>query len=348
VQYAGIDLHGKYSVAVVLDSAGAQVAEGRIPNDPAAYRAFFEAVEGPVEAVVESTGNWHWLYDLLESEGIETKLAHPAKVKAIAQARLKNDRIDAKILAHLLRTDLLPESYVPPKEIRALRELVRYRASLVRNQTRLKARIRWLLAKRNLRLEARTLMSVAGRAELEALALDPRARRELEQCLALLDHLEGYIRELNREIRGQAKDDDRAQLLMTVPGIGYYLALLILAEIGDIDRFGSARKLASYAGLVPTTRSSGGRTYHGRITKQGSVWLRWAMIQAVLHTVRQPGPIQRFYRKQLRRKGKPIARVAAARKLLTHLYWVLVNEEPYDEMVRRLEAAEMRSGSYKA
>lgn len=340
MQYLGLDLHGKYSVAVVLDSRGEQVSEARIPNDPEAYRGLLRELSSePVRAVLESTGNWHWLYDLLEAEGIETKLAHPAKVKAIADAKLKNDRIDARILAHLLRTDLLPESYVPPREVRALRELVRYRASLVRNQTRLKNRIRWLLAKRNLKLEARTLLSGAGRAELENLPLEARARRELDQSLGLLDHLEECIGELNREIRNEATADEEARLLMSVPGIGYYLALLILAEIGDVRRFPSARKLASYAGLVPTTRSSGGHTYHGRITKQGSVWLRWAMVQAVIHTVRKPGPIQRFYRKQLRRKGRNVARVAAARKLLTHVYWVLKNREPYDAMVRRLEAA---------
>lgn len=346
--YVGFDLHGKYSVAVALDSGGSKVADARLLNDEQTVRGFVRGLPGPVQAVVESTGNWHWFYDVLESEGVETKLAHPLKVKAIAEARLKNDHVDARTLAHLLRTDLVPESYVPPPEVRELRELVRYRASLVRSQTRLKGRLRWLLAKRNLRLQARTLMSVAARAEWEALPLDARARREGEQCWALLDHLEACVREVNADIRARVRESQEAELLMTIPGVGFYLALLILAEIGDVHRFGSARKLASYAGLVPTTRSSGGRTYHGRITKQGSTWLRWAMIQAVMHTVRTPGPIQRFYRRQVRRKGKPVARVAAARKLLTQLYWVLNNQEAYPEMIRRLEAAEACSESYLA
>lgn len=136
--------------------------------------------------------------------------------------------------------------------------------------------------------------------------------------LQVLDHLARQVAEVDGWIRSRARESSEASLLMSVPGVGFYLGLLILAEIGSIERFPSARKLASYAGLVPTTRSSGGRTYHGRITKQGSSWLRWAMIQAVLHAVRSPGPVQRFYRRQVKRKGRSVARVAAARKLLTH------------------------------
>jgi transposase len=321
--FAGIDLHGKYSVVVVLDSDGARVVEGRIPNQASSVRAFFGGLEEPVRAVVESTGNWHWLYDLLEAEGVET-------------------------LAHLLRTDLVPASYAPPREVRELRELIRFRASLVRSQTRLKSRVRWLLAKRDLRLQARTLMSRAGRAELEALELPGLARREVDQTVGLLEHLAECVRELDGEIRRRSSALPEAKLLETVPGVGPLVALLIVAEVGDIERFASARKLASYAGLVPTTRSSGGRTYHGRITKQGSAWLRWAMVQAALHAIRKPGPIRSFYRRQARRKGPKIARVAAARKLLTQIYWVWRNEEPYPAMVKRLQAAEVSSQSYVA
>lgn len=338
--YVGIDLHRNYSVAAVIDSEGRPVTEQRLPNEENTVREFFREAEAPLRVALESTMNWHWLYDLLEAEGIETKLVHPKGVRAIAAARLKNDRVDARMLAHLLRTNLLPESYVPPAEVRELRELVRHRAALVRMQTRLKNRIRALLGKRNLRLEARTLMSEAARKELAALPLTPLPRRELEQSLQLLDQLAEQVKELDTEIRGRAGESPEAELLMSVPGIGYYLALLIWGEIGEIHRFPSARKLASYAGVVPTTRSSGDRTYHGRITKEGSRWLRWAMIEAALHAVRQPGPLQRFYRKQFRRKGKKIARVAAARKLLTHVYWVLRNQEPYDAMLRRLEPPE--------
>jgi len=162
-------------------------------------------------------------------------------------------------------------------------------------------------------------------------------RNEVSQCLELLDHLAELIQQLNIEVQRRALNNKSAKLLMTVPGVGYYIGLMILAEIGDVRRFPSARKLASYAGLVPTTRSSGGHTYHGRITKQGSSWLRWAAIEVALHLTRQPGPLRRFYERQRRRKGPKIARVALARKLLTYMYWMLRHNEPYDAQVRRLE-----------
>jgi transposase len=297
--YAGIDLHRTYLVAAVLDNDGALVSERRLPNDAEVIRAYFGAFEESVRAVVEAMGSWHWLYDLLIEAGIPTTLAHPLKLRAIAEAKLKNDQVDARMLAHLLRTRLIPAAYVAPPAVRTLRELLRHRAALVRIGTQLKNRVRALLA--------------------------------------------GHVGELDAEIRRRASDDPQAALLMTVPGIGYYLALLIVAEVGEVDRFVSARKLASYAGLVPTTRSSGGHTYHGRITKQGSSWLRWAMIEGAMQVARRPGPLRRFYQRQQRRKGAKVARVALARKLLTQIYWMLRNGKPYDAMVRRLEATGVSS-----
>ena len=280
---------------------------------------------------------------MLTEAGIPTKLAHPWKLRAIAAAKLKNDQVDARMLAHLLRTGLIPAAYVAPPAVRTLRELLRHRAALVRIGTQLKNRVRALLAKRNVQLVGRSLMAKRTRQELAAVALDAVARQEMTHCLALLDALAGQVGELDAEIRRLASDDPQATLLMTVPGIGYYLALLIVAEVGEVERFHSARKLASYAGLVPTTRSSGGHTYHGRITKQGSSWLRWAMIEGAMHVARRPGPLRRFYERHRRRKGAKVARVALARKLLTQIYWMLRNEESYDAMLRRLEATGVRS-----
>jgi transposase len=341
--YAGIDLHQKYMVVVVLDRDGALVDERRLPNDAEVIRAYFGGLGEPVRAVVEAMGSWHWLYDVLTEEGIATMLAHPLKLRAIAEAKLKNDQVDARMLAHLLRTGLIPAAYVASPAVRTLRELLRHRAALVRMGTQLKNRVRALLARRNVQLVGRSLMAGRTRQELAAVSLDAVARQEVTHCLALLDALAGHVGELDAEIRRRASDDPHATLLMTVPGIGYYLALLIVAEVGVVDRFVSARKLASYAGLVPTTRSSGGHTYHGRITKQGSSWLRWAMIESAMHVARRPGPLHRFYERHRRRKGAKVARVALARKLLTQIYWMLRNGEPYDAMVRRLEATGVSS-----
>ena len=290
MRYAGIDLHGKYSVVSIVDSAGKRICEDRLPNDATEVDRFFRRFT-PIRAVVESTGNWHWFFDTLQESGVQACLAHPYQVKAIASARLKNDRVDARILAHLLRSNLVPECYVPSPEIRTLRELVRYRVALVRLQSGLKRRLRALLAKRNLKIEARTLDSRRGREELKAFQVDARARQEIDQVLGLLEHMHRCELEVNREIRKKGGADPRIELLESVPGVGEFLALLILAEIGEIDRFASARKLTSYAGIVPATRSSGGHTYYGRITKQGSRWLRWAVIEAVMHAPDPPALI---------------------------------------------------------
>jgi transposase len=341
--YAGIDLHRKYLVVTAVNKRGERLLEQRLPNDAEQIRAAFRGLGGRGEAVVEAMGTWPWLVDLLEEEGIPTTLAHPRKVRAIAEARLKNDRVDAGILAHLLRTGLIPAAYAAPPAVRELRDLLRYRAVLVRMQTRLKNRLRTLLAKQNLTVASASLMTKRARAELATLPLPAAGQRERDQALGLLDHLAGLVRELDGEIRRRARDDPRATLLMTVPGIGFYVALLILAEIGDVARFPSARKLASYAGLVPTTRSSGDHTDHGRITKEGSAWLRWALVDVAFHVAHTGGPFARFYARQHRRKGPRIARVALARKLVTQVYWMLRNNEPYDALTRRLEAAGVSS-----
>lgn len=174
MEYAGIDLHRNYMVVTVLDKRGRRRAHVRLPNDEETVCAFFRSLPDSCHAALESTANWPWLYDLLEAEGVRVHLAHPLKVSAIAEARLKNDRIDSAILAHLLRTGLLPEAYVPGPELRSLRELLRYRAGLVRVQTRVKNRIRALLAKRNLKVQSASLLTKKARAEIERLPLEGR------------------------------------------------------------------------------------------------------------------------------------------------------------------------------
>ncbi|MFW6109088.1 MAG: IS110 family transposase [archaeon] len=147
--------------------------------------------------------------------------------------------------------------------------------------------------------------------------------------LRVMEPLREEINMLNRELKSMARDDKDVKLLMTIPGIGYYIALLVKAEIGEISRFSSGNHLASYAGLVPSTHSSGGVTRHGRITKEGSRWLRWAMVEAALVHLRYDTPVTRFYRRVAERRGSKTARVAAARKLLTVCYSVLKNQRPY-------------------
>jgi len=223
----------------------------------------------------------------------------------------------------------LPESYIPPEELADLRERIRRRAFLVRQGTRLKVKIRDVLTYEGIKPPTgHGLFTRKGVGWLRGLGLEP-----VDCYLRLMAPLSREVLLLSKELRGVSRDDPDVQLLMTVPGIGYYIALLIKAEVGDIRRFSSCDRLASYAGLVPSTRSSGGVERHGRFTKEGSGWLRWAMVEAAMVHVRRDSPVTRFYLRVAERRGRKPALVAAARKLLTVCYSVLVNRRPYHNLL---------------
>ena len=280
---------------------------------------------------MEAGYHWQPFYEIVEELGFEVSLAHPLKVKLIAKARIKTDTIDATTLAHPLRLDYLPTAYIPPREVRDLREILRHRARLVKTQTMVKNRIHALLAKNGIRHQFSGLFGKAGRQFLKGLHLRPCYQLALEQLLALLDTLGGLVKEVSEVIEEKAKATPEARLLATIPGIGYYSALLILAEIGDINRFPSAKKLCSWAGLVPSTYSSGGRTYHGRLTKQGSRWLRWILTEAAPHGARGSRRLRALRERVARRGGRNAAKMAVARELLVIIFHMLTRGRPFED-----------------
>ena len=330
--YAGLDLHKRFSVITAADERGEEAKQVKVPNDGGRIVKLFRGLDGPVQVAMEATRNWQWLYDLLEENGIEPKLSHPLKTRAIASARIKNDKIDSKILAQLLRADLLPLSYVPPKEIRLQRELLRYRASLVKIQTGVKNRVHSILAKNNISHGFSNLFGRRGKAFLRELCLPQSYRMALDGYLTLLEVLALEIKEASKEIRALAGEDEEARLLMTIPGVGYYSALLIKCEIGDINRFPSPRKLCAYAGIIPSTHASGDKVYHGHIIKQGSKWLRWILSEVVEHCIDRPGPLGRHFSRLERRKGRNTAKIATERKLLTWIYYMLKEKKTFQEV----------------
>jgi transposase len=265
------------------------------------------------------------MYRRLTEQGYDVTVSHPKKTRYIAEARIKSDRVDSKALAELLRLDSLPESYIPPEELAELRERIRRRAFLVRQRAKLKVKIRDILAYEGVKPpEGHGLFTRKGVDWLRGLGLEP-----VDCYLRLMAPLSREVLLLSKELRGMARDDPDVRLLMTVPGVGYYIALLIKAEIGDVGRFSSCDHLASYAGLVPSTKSSGGVTRHGRITREGSRWLRWALVEAVHTHLRYDSPVTQFYHRVAERRGRSTAKVAAARKLLTVCYSVLRYGRPY-------------------
>jgi len=298
-----------------MDATGKVVAQEKLPSNGEVVE-FLKGFDETMEVAIEATPSWYWLYDQLEVEGFDVKLSHPLKTKAIAYAKVKTDKVDSATLAHLLRSNLLPLSYVPEKPVRLNRELLRYRASLVKVQSGIKNKIHTILAKNNVNHEYSDLFGKEGVAFLNALSLPENYKVALEGYISVLEAVRQEIKVVSKRIQQIAQEDRDAMLLMTVPGVGYYSALTIKSEIGDVKRFPSAKQLCSYAGLVPSTYASGNTCYHGHITKQGSKWLRWMLIEAAIHAVKRPGPLRRFYHKLERKKGGKVAKVATARKLL--------------------------------
>src|SRR5229473_3019230 len=272
--YVGIDVHRKRSQVAVIDSGGEVLANRNVPNGTETILGVIGGLPPGTPAAFEAAFGWGWLLELLEDYGFDPHLVHPLQCKAIASARLKNDKVDAAILAQLLRADLLPEAWIAPPAVRQLRALLRHRASLVRLGTQLRNRIHAVAADHGYDRTA-SYWTGPGRGWLAELDLPPVSREIITDCLAFIDALAPVIERLDGELRRHAKGDPRVKVLTALPGVGQFTALVMLAEIGDITRFGSARKLASWAGLTPTVRGSDLTVRHGHISKQGSAQQRW-------------------------------------------------------------------------
>jgi transposase len=321
--YVGIDVHRKRSQVAVIDQGGQVLANRNVPNGVEPVLGVIGGLPPGTPVAFEAAFGWGWLVELLQDYGFAPHLVHPLQCKAIASARLKNDKVDAAILAQLLRADLLPEAWIAPPAVRQLRALLRHRAQLVRLRTLLRNRIHAVLAD-HLQDRPAGCWSGPGRAWLAGLALPAAWRQVIDDDLALIDALQVPIDRLDWELRQHARSDPRVKVLTALPGVGPFTALVLLAEIGDITRFGSARKLASWAGLTPTVRGSDRTVRHGHISKQGSAWLRWILCEAAQTAKRSP-QFAASYQDIARRRGKKIATTAIARKLLTRAYHLLTD-----------------------
>jgi transposase len=255
------------------------------------------------------------------------------RVKAIASARIKTDKIDAGVLADLLRTNLVPEAYRSPVSVRAHKELARLRSTLVHDRTQLKNRVHAILFKNALESPESNLFGKTGRAWLASLVLPEYYQRSLTTHLALIDEYDATIKRIEQQVIRTAKETPWIALLLSIPGIGYVSALTIAAEIGDITRFHSAKQLQSYAGLVPSTYSSGGVTRHGSLTRQGSKWLRYTMVEVAHAQLRctQVRGFRSYFMRMKVRTNTQTAAVATARKLLAVVFRVLSDGRPYEE-----------------
>jgi transposase len=340
----GLDLGKKSSHwTAVTASTGEIVRDEKYENDREHIHAWLKDLQGPVRVVFEACGAWEPIYDVLEGQVDEIQMAHPLQTRAIAHARIKTDKIDAGILAHLGRADLVPQAWIPPREVRELRELLRHRTFLVGMRTQVKNRIQSLLGKTGTETPVvGDLFGKKGLTFLDQLELRAPYGVELRQDLKVYEILSSEIHKASKRIEAVAKKDPRVGLLTPMVGIGTFSAMLIVAEIGDIDRFNSPEHLVSYAGLCPSTYQSGQTLRHGRITRRGSKWLRWVMVEAATHYGHTYSRHGTFYRRLMKRKGVKIARVALARELLRSVYWCLKKREEFvSEPERRVQG---RSG----
>lgn len=330
--HVGVDLHQRFCYMTAIEASGKVVQAGAVSNEKAALRKYFRQFRGQrVEAAVEACGFWPGFREVVEPEVERLVLVHPQRVKAIAWAKLKNDRVDSATLAHLLRCELLPESWKADRETQGRRQQVRLRTTLVRQRTRLQNQVHAVLHQQGLRSAVSDLFGRRGRLWLQAVKLPAAAGESVQTCLRMIDGYDAEIQEQNRQLREKAKADERARWLMTIPGIGECSAMMLLAEIGDIARFPSKEALCSYAGLVPRVRESAGKAVRGGITRQGSSTLRWIMVEAAQVATRSSPAARCYYERLLRKKHKHVARVALARKLLIAVYALLHDGVVFDE-----------------
>jgi transposase len=324
-QVVGMDLHRRRSVLVRMSMDGRKLETVRVENSPAALRGVLARCgQGPL-VVLEATYGWYWAADVLAAAGAEVRLAHPLGVKAFSYRRVKNDERDAADLADLARMGRLPEAWIAPPQVRALREVVRYRHKLVGQRTSCKDQVHAVLAKLGVPVTHSDIFGTGGGLWLDQLVLPQPFAAKVASLRALTGVLDGQIARLGQEAAGMLAGDRGYAAVRELPGIGPVLGAVICAEIGDVRRFGKPGQLCSWAGLTPRHRESDTKVIRGHVTKQGSRILRWALIEAIQH---QPAGTRPARAKDaiLARRGpgaRSIAKTAAARVLLTQVFYAL-------------------------
>ncbi len=330
MRFAGLDVHKREVEACILDQSGKILLRKRFACTREGLQAFAKVHLGDdCRVALEATTNTWGVVSVLEPYAAQIVVSNPMRTRAIAEAKVKTDKVDAEVLAQLLRADFLPPVWVPDAHTQTLRRLTTHRATLVSDQTRLKNRIHSILHQRLIEVPFDRLFNGPGRQWLDSLELESDARAFLDTQLRLLERVEEELDDAKQAMNIGASADPRVKLLMTLPGVDVAVAQSVLAALGDIDRFKNADRAAAYLGLVPSTKQSGDHCYHGPITKQGRSHARWMMVQAAQRLGTHPGPLGVFFRRLLKKKNRNVAVVATARKLVTIAWHMLKNNEPY-------------------
>jgi transposase len=333
--HAGLDLSRRRLDFHLLDGRGETVEAGAAPPDADGLRSLAERVgrhRQPIRAAIESMNGARFVHDQLKRHGWQVEIADAQKVKGLAPLACKTDRIDAWVLAELCRRELVPAIWLPDPAVRAERERARFRLHLVRHRSSLKQRVHAVLLAHGKPCPVSDLFGVSGRRLLARLALPEPWAGTLEASLRLIDQLDRQIADCETELRGLGADHRYVPLLLTVPGIGWVLAYTIAAEIGDISRFPTPRKLAGYTGLCPRVYQSGESDRRGSLAKQGPRYLRWALVEAATHARTHPVYRDRYQRTKSRlgkQRGAKVAQVDLARRLAEAIWHMLSRKQPF-------------------
>lgn len=333
--YCGIDLHAKKSQLCVIDEAGKKVKEGNLNNDLSLILEFLEPFGEDVHIAIECTINWYWIVDGLKEKGYDVRLAHTLGLYMITGAKVKTDRRDAFKLAKLLRMGELPEAYIYPREKRPLRDILRRRAGFVQERAECYSSLRVQFIKYNLNTMNLTELKQLLPADINDMPMPQEVKDYCVMILDRIDLLSGQIGEIDTHLKNITIEDPRFKLLLTLPGVMYVLGLTIYYEIGDIDRFRSAREFASYCRLVPGISQSSDKIKKGKGKKQGNHYLKFAFTQAASIGVRYYPKLRKFRDKHAnRRKGNVATMVAnciLAHKISNATFHMMKEGVPFDE-----------------
>lgn len=321
----GCDFHPGLEELSLLDTETGQRRQQRLSHafGPEPVRQFYAGLPQPVRVGLEASGYSRWFEEMLEELGIELWVGDPARIRKAAPRRQKTDRNDACLLLQLLEEDRFPRIWVPDRATRDLRQLLMHRHKLVTMRRAISNQLQAIALNRGVQ-KKKALWSKAGREQLRSLQLPYWTRRRRDELLALREQWDAEIAELDQVVAQQAQLNPQARYLVEHQrGVGPITALAVVLTLGPVERFASARKVASYVGLIPAEYSSGARQRLGHITKEGNVFLRWVLVEAATVAVRHDPEMKRMYWRLVERRGKSIAKVAVARKLLVRLYWML-------------------------
>lgn len=338
----GCDYHPSFQQIAMLDESTGELTGHRLAH-PAEAEAFYRGLSGRVRVGIEASGNALWFERLLAELGHEVWIGDAARIRALRVRYQKTDARDAAHLLQLMLDDRFPRIWVPSPPERDLRQLLLHRHKLVRMRTQVKNQLQHLALNQGVRRRHR-LWSRGGRAVLEQLALPTWTARRRDELLKILDELERWLAELDRAVEEQAQARPEAQRLMSQVGVGPVVALAVVLTLGPVERFRRGKQVASYFGLIPRERSSGGRQRLGRISKQGNPFVRGLLVQAAHVAVQHDKELRRQYFCLAQRKSPGVAIVAIARKLAVRLYWILRRGAQEAKAVSSLQGSPSHSG----